>query len=42
MLMERGKMVKEAQDLVRQGYEKIKVKVGLGVDTDFGNIRAIR
>jgi L-alanine-DL-glutamate epimerase-like enolase superfamily enzyme len=42
MLMERGKMVKEAQDLVRQGFEKIKIKVGLGVDTDFGNIRAIR
>ena len=42
MLMEQKEMVKEAQDLVRQGYKKIKVKVGLGVDMDFGNIRAIR
>ena len=42
MLMERGEMVKEAQDLVRQGYERIKAKLGLGVDADFGNIKAIR
>jgi D-galactarolactone cycloisomerase len=42
MLMERKDMVKEAQDLVGQGYRKIKAKVGLGVDTDFGNIQAIR
>ena len=42
MLMERGEMVKEAQDLVRKGYRKIKVKLGLGVDTDFGNVQAIR
>jgi len=42
MLMERPEMVKEAKDLVRQGFKKIKVKVGLGVDTDFGNVKAIR
>jgi L-alanine-DL-glutamate epimerase-like enolase superfamily enzyme len=42
MLMERSEMVKEAKDLVRQGFKKIKVKVGLGVETDLGNIKAIR
>jgi len=42
MLMERSEMVKEAKDLVKQGFKKIKVKVGLGVETDSGNIKAIR
>jgi L-alanine-DL-glutamate epimerase-like enolase superfamily enzyme len=42
MLMERSEMVKEAQDLVRQGFKKIKVKIGLGVETDYENIKAIR
>ncbi len=42
MLMERSAMVKDAEDLVRRGFKKIKVKVGLGVDTDLGNVKAIR
>ncbi|MBW2305678.1 MAG: mandelate racemase/muconate lactonizing enzyme family protein [Deltaproteobacteria bacterium] len=42
MLMERAEMVQEAEDLVRRGFKKIKVKVGLDVETDFGNIKAIR
>ncbi|HSR11933.1 MAG TPA: mandelate racemase/muconate lactonizing enzyme family protein, partial [Thermodesulfobacteriota bacterium] len=42
MLMEEKEMVKEAVDLVKKGFRKIKVKLGLGVETDFGNIRAIR
>jgi len=42
MLMERSEMVKEAKDLVKKGFKKIKVKVGLGVETDRGNIKAIR
>lgn len=42
MLMDRSEMVREAQDLVQQGFKKIKVKIGLDVETDWGNIRAIR
>ncbi len=42
MLMDRQEMVKEAVDLVRRGYRKIKVKIGLGAEADLGNIRAIR
>ena len=42
MLMERSEMVKEAKTLVRQGFKKIKVKVGLDAETDFGNVQAIR
>jgi L-alanine-DL-glutamate epimerase-like enolase superfamily enzyme len=42
MLMDRPEMVKEARDLVGKGFRKIKVKLGLGVETDCGNIRAIR
>ena len=42
MLMDREEMAKEAADLVRRGYRKIKVKLGLGAETDLGNIRAIR
>jgi D-galactarolactone cycloisomerase len=42
MLMDRQEMAKEARDLVRKGFRKIKVKLGLGVETDCGNIRAIR
>jgi len=42
MLMDRAEMVQEARELVHRGYKKIKVKLGLGVETDFGNIQAIR
>jgi L-alanine-DL-glutamate epimerase-like enolase superfamily enzyme len=42
MLMDRAEMVREAEDLVHRGYKKIKVKLGLGVETDFKNIQAIR
>ncbi len=42
MLMDRAEMVKEAKELVAQGFKKIKVKVGLDAETDFGNIQAIR
>jgi len=42
MLMDRSEMAREAEDLVSRGFKKIKVKLGLGVETDFGNIKAIR
>ncbi len=42
MLIDRSEMMKEAEELVGRGFKKIKVKVGLGVETDFGNIKAIR
>ena len=35
-------MVEEAHDVVRHGYRKIKVKVGMNVETDFANVKAIR
>jgi D-galactarolactone cycloisomerase len=42
MLMDRPEMVREAKELAQRGFRKIKVKLGLGVETDFGNIKAIR
>ena len=42
MLMDRQDMVKEANGLVERGFKHIKVKLGLGVETDFRNIEAIR
>jgi L-alanine-DL-glutamate epimerase-like enolase superfamily enzyme len=42
MLQEENEMVKDAVDLVSQGFQKIKVKVGFGVERDSKNIKAIR
>jgi L-alanine-DL-glutamate epimerase-like enolase superfamily enzyme len=42
MLMEEQEMVADARDLVERGFRKIKVKVGIGVEKDFRNIKAIR
>jgi L-alanine-DL-glutamate epimerase-like enolase superfamily enzyme len=39
---DRAAMVEEAHDVVQQGYRKLKVKVGMGVETDFANVKAIR
>ena len=37
-----GKLVDEAQTYVGQGYKALKMKVGLGVDTDVRHVRAVR
>ena len=42
MLMDRDEMVREARGLVARGFRKIKVKVGMGVEVDAENLRAIR
>lgn len=42
MVRERGVMEADAAGLVEQGFRAIKVKIGIGVDDDVANIRAIR
>ena len=37
-----GALVEEAQRYVAQGYSAIKMKVGLGVETDLRHVRAVR
>ena len=37
-----GALVEEAQRYVEQGYGAIKMKVGLGVETDLRHVRAVR
>ena len=37
-----GKLVDEAQTYVGLGYKALKMKVGLGVDTDVRHVRAVR
>ena len=37
-----GKLVEEAQGYVAEGFKALKMKVGLGVETDVKNVRAVR
>jgi L-alanine-DL-glutamate epimerase-like enolase superfamily enzyme len=42
MIMDKEEMVKEAEELVRKGFNKIKLKIGQDVEKDFEYIKAAR